>query len=372
MIKHRILKLTVVLAGAVCICFWLISLANRMETDSYTKKPAEADNRFKNGYIMEKTIISGKGQKDEDIPGPSMPDTNMWGEDCITEMNFNVGGYTTQKGITDVSQLHHLERLYLSIDNDMADLTPLGNLGELKYLNLTAGCNPDLSFIEDLDQLEELYICVGEEVDLSPLGSLTGLKQLTMGNQDISDLLFLKELDQLEEVVIIKATSGLEDLSCFQGMVNLKRLCISYVDDVDLEYLCKCENLEDIYIVGGNIRNPEGLANMEHLKDLHLDNIHQGQDAFDLSPLAQLPELDSVMLVNLPIEDVSPLAEANSLTFICLAGTYVEDISPLKDLELDYLWIYGNKSEKVKEQAEEYFSDIHNLVVEDTVPENGL
>lgn len=366
------LKSTVTLTGGICLCVLIISVSGRIGSDSYAEKPAEADNRFKNGYIIEKTVVSAKGQKDEDIPGSSMPDTNMWGEDCITEMRFNVGGYTTQKGITDVSQLHHLERLYLSIDNDMADLTPLGNLGELKYLSLTTGCNPDLSFIEDLDQLEELYICAGEEVDLSPLGSLTGLKQLTMGNQDISDLSFLKELDQLEEVVIIKATSGLEDLSCFQDMAHLKRLCISYVDDVDLEYLCKCENLEDIYIVGGNIRNPEGLANMEHLRDLHLDDIHQGQDAFDLSPLAQLPELDSVMLVYLSIDDVSPLAEASSLTFICLAGTYVEDISPLKDLELDYLWIYGNKSEKVKEQAEEYFSGIHNLVVEEVVPENGL
>ena len=149
-------------------------------------------------------------------------------------------------------------------------------------------------------------------------------------------------------------------------------MCISYVDDVDLENLRGCENLEDIYIVGGNIRNPEGLADMEHLRDLHLDNIRQGQDAFDLSPLAQLPELDSVMFVYLPVKDVSPLAEANSLTFICLAGTSVEDISPLKDLELDYLWIFGNESEQVRMQAEEYFSGIHDLVVEEVVPENGL
>lgn len=63
MVKHRIIKRTIILSGVACICFLLISLANRMGTDSYMKKTAEADCRFKNGNAMEKPIISGKGQK---------------------------------------------------------------------------------------------------------------------------------------------------------------------------------------------------------------------------------------------------------------------------------------------------------------------
>ena len=373
MVKHRIRKLIIIWAGAACVCLLALSLAGRIRADLYFGKKAEAGNSFKNGIVMEKAFFSGKGQESAGVPGSDIPDVNTWGTGYIKEIDFGYQVFATQEDIIHTGRLYHLERLRIGIRDDELDLAPLGYLRELKELSIyiSSECNPDLSFMEKLEKLEKLNIQTGESVDLSPLGSLSGLKEFSMAYQDVPDLSFLKELDQLEEVTMIKV-SGLKDISCFQDMVNLKSLNISYVDDVDLEYLRKCENLESINIAGQNIRNPEVLANMAQLRSLYLNNIYQGQDAFDLSPLAQLPELDSVMLIYLPIEDVSPLAEADSLTFICLAGTCVEDISPLKDLELDDLWIFGNKSEKVRKQAEEYFNDIYDLVVEEAVPENSL
>ena len=50
MIKHRILKLTVVLAGAVCICFWLVLDPNDVEVDE-DEVPKEAKKETANVCI---------------------------------------------------------------------------------------------------------------------------------------------------------------------------------------------------------------------------------------------------------------------------------------------------------------------------------
>lgn len=372
MVKERIQKMVIILAGIVCVSVFALCPVGRTRVDLYVGKKAEVSNRFKNDNAIEKAFL-GKGQESTEVPGSDIPDEDTRDTGCIKEIDFGYQVFATQDDIIQTGQLHYLERLRIGINDDRVDMTPLGNLRELKELSIyiSSECNPDLSFMEELGKLEKLDIQTGESADLSPLGSLSGLKVFSMAYQDVPDLSFLRELDHLEEVTMIKV-SGLNDMSYFQDMADLKRLNISYVEDVDLEYLRKCDNLECINIVGQNIRNPEALANMTHLGSLHLDNTYQGQEVFDLSPLAQLSELDSVMLIYLPIKDVSPLAEADSLTFICLAGTCVEDISSLKDLKLDSLWIFGNKSENVRKQAEEYFCDIADLVVEESVPENSL
>jgi len=369
MAKRTVLKLGVILAGAVCICFMAAGLAGRTGADTYKGKPAGAEENAGSKTAGNQNAGNKSATGIQTAFRKEQGDTAIWGADYIKEIDLGLYRCATQDDIMHIGQLRHLERLHIQIDDDTADLSPLGNLGELKELSIyiLTQHNLDLSFMEKLGQLEKLSIYTGEDADLSILGSLTGLKSFSMSYQDVPDLTFLRELDQLEEVALVKV-SGLEDLSCFQDMVNLKGLCISYVDDVDLEYLRKCEKLEDIYIVGGNIRNPEALADLPHLRGLNLYDSQRGQEVFDLSPLAQLPELYRIVLIDIMVGDVSPLAESDSLTAITLAATGVEDISPLKDMGLEKLSIFGNESEKVKEQAEKYFNDVRVLVITEDVP----
>lgn len=69
------------------------------------------------------------------------------------------------------------------------------------------------------------------------------------------------------------------------------------------------------------------------------------------------------------LEDISPLADLEYLSDITLVETGVDDIAPLKDMEsLTRLSIYGNKSEKVSEQAKTYFGYIEQITISDEIP----
>lgn len=232
-------------------------------------------------------------------------------------------------------------------------------------------CTPDLSFLEDMGQLKELWLILGQEADLSFLGSLAGLERLTIDvRAQSSALSFLKRLNQLTDIAIYKGE--VEDLSFFRHLEQLKRLNLSYVNDVDLNELSGLKNLEELDIIGANIRNPEGLAGLTQLTSLSLDNVvsyDADEPVFDLASLENLTELEWVMLVELPVEDVRPLSGLRKLRHISLVDTGVEDISPLRGMEkLRSLGIFGNDSEQVKEQAEMYFSDMEDILVTEEMP----
>ena len=240
--KSYILKRIIIFIGGICLCVLIICLiiAIWMESNSYTEKSAAVDEDFCVGDDIEKRTSLEKEQGCIDI----------WGEEYITEIKFDYGEYATQNDIMHIGQLCHLKSLIISIDDETVDLSPLGNLGELELLSIT-GNALDLSFMEKLSQLKELRITAGEEVDLSPIGSLTGLKQLSLSSHYAFDLSFLKELNQLEDIYMDRMCT-LEDLSYFQDMIYLREMDISYVNDVDLNYLSKCENLESLSIEGGD------------------------------------------------------------------------------------------------------------------------
>ena len=302
----------------------------------------------------------------------------FWGADYILEISVGYGNFVTQEDIIHIGQCSHLKHLQIMIDERVTDLTPLENLAELESLDILIECSPDLSFLRNLTQLEELVLTIytDEEVDLSPVGSLTELRKLTMGYGDVvSDLSFLENLNQLTELTF-DTWLTVKDLSYFQDMRSLQILYITYVDDVDLNYLSELKNLESLTITGHNIRNIEGIGDLINLKELYLcdnslDAMYGETEPLDIRSLENLTQLERIELEFIHFDDITPLAELKRLRSITLANTNVEDISPLIGLEnLEWLHIYGNESELVKEQAETYFSEIGDMFVTEKRP-NG-
>ena len=300
-------------------------------------------------------------------------------EDKADTDNSKEEQHNPEEDIIHIGQLIHLKRLKISIDESEIDLSPLSNLVELESLDIDIqyGCSPDLSFVENLSQLEKLDITVGSGVNLSPFGSLNDLRQLSIDTWgDEIDLSFLRKLNQLEEVTIDKCCT-IEDLSLFQNMPNLQRLDISYMNDCDLNYLADLNNLETLAIIGENIRNPQGLSDLTHLKSLSLyDNSSNAmygdeeREPLDLQAFANLTELEWLDLYYIYIGDISPLAELKNLRSINLADTNVSDILPLAGLEkLDELYLFGIRSELVKEQAETLFNQVEYKIVTEKMPE---
>lgn len=304
-------------------------------------------------------------------------EAEFWGADYILEIKFGYGDYATQEDIIHIGQCSNLKHLNISINESEVDLSPLGNLSELESLDIKIVCSPDLSFLCNLTELRELTLDIYtlEALDLSPVGSLTELKRFSMyqlSNEE-TDLSFLKNLNQLTEITFIQCDI-VRDLSYFQDMLCLQDLYITYVDDVDLNYLSKLTNLETLTITGQNIRNIEGISNLINLKELSLsdnnwESWYQETEPLDLQLLESLTKLERIDLECIHVNDITPLADLKSLCGITLVNTNVEDISPLIDLEnLNSLYIFGNESALVKEQAETYFSEIEDMLVTEELP----
>ena len=301
--------------GAICLSACANDPQNEKENMIHTSEKCEAESDTE-GFQEEP--YKPEGQKDYDI----------WEIEHVREIEFGQNEYITQDDAVHIGRLIHLKHLKISIDEGEIDLLPLESLVELESLDMDIqeGCSPDLSFMASLSQLEELNITVGSDTELTPLGGLRGLRQLSIStwSGDAPDLSFLDRLNHIEEVTIDKYCA-LSDLSVFQNMSSMRELDVAYVEDVDLRYLSNLKKLESLSVIGGNIRNPEGLSNLTHLKTLSLyDNSPEAmygetrKAPFDVAPIADLTELEWLDLVCLYIEDVSSLKNLRRLRHIGL------------------------------------------------------
>lgn len=236
----------------------------------------------------------------------------------------------------------------------------------------------DIDKIAAMQDLLSLSIGVsGSDIDLSPLANLTQLQELEIifvtGSDDI-DLTFVKEMRCLMKIQFMKCTA-LKDLSLFENMIFLEDLDVGYVEDVDLNYLAGCKSLEYVNIKGEHIRNAEGLSGLPHLHHLGLHDAQPERDPKkepamkDLYQLSKLTGLESVEQRFVHVENISPMAQLPNLQWIRLVGTGVDDIESLNQLErLETLEIYRNGSKRVKEQEEKYFSDIGRVYITEELP----
>lgn len=355
--------------GAVCL--------STCATDPYN----EEENAVNTSVKCEGVADTECSQEELYMP-EEQKNYDIWEMQHVREIEFTQNEHIAQDDVDHIGKFIHLKRLKISIDESRIDLSPLESLVELESLDMDIrdGCSPNLSFMASLIQLENLDITVGSDVDLEPLGSLVGLRQLSVStwSGDAPDLSFIKKLSCIEKVTIAKCCA-VSDLSMFQNMSSMRKLDVAYVEDGDLRPLSNLENLESLSIIGEDIRNPEGLSNLKRLKTLSLyDNSSEamygeiGRAPFDVQPIADLTELEWLDLAFLSIEDISPLENLKSLRHIGLIKTNVRDILPLSGLEgLDEIFIFGNKSELVGEQAEAYFDQIGNMIVTEDMP-NGF
>ena len=147
---------------------------------------------------------------------------------------------------------------------------------------------------------------------------------------------------------------SLEDLSLFEDMRCLKDLYVGYVDDVNLDYLSGYMSLESIDICGHHIRNVEGLSDLMSLHSLGLHESAPGKEPImnDLEQISNLNGLENVNLRFIDVPDAGLLSNLPNLRRIFLVDTGIVDIEALNNLErLEYLVIFGNESERVKEQT---------------------
>ncbi len=246
-------------------------------------------------------------------------------------------------------------------------------------INISDPTQKDINRIGNMENLRSLSIgCfrvgLAPDIDLSPLTNMNLLQEFAFvgpGGED-NDFSFIKDMPSLSNIYFSKCT-GIKDLSLFEDRPGLLTLNVSYVDDVDLNKLSGCRQLRDLQITGGNIRNAGGLSGLTHLQHIGLCETQGNEEPSsllqELYQHSDMAELESLDLSYIRVTDISPLINSRKIHRVRLVDTGIDDIEPLCALEnLDCLEILGNKSERVKEQAELYFRDIDYLEISEDVP----
>ena len=174
-------------------------------------------------------------------------------------------------------EIVRLTRIDISDNNNLWDLTPLGKLVDLKYLNVSGTRVTNLVPLRNLTKLEVLNCSRTNVIDLDPLKYATSMRELICEETKISDLSTLTNFPKLEK----------------------------------------------LFCSGSPVRRLEPITG---LKDLRCANT----PVTDLSPLAKVKTLVSLDCSQTSVSSLQPLAEATKLALLNIEATAVKELSPLQ------------------------------------------
>lgn len=257
-------------------------------------------------------------------------------------------------GITDLRPIAacvNLESLDVSENDGITDFTPLAALTKLRVLNLLRMEIADISFMQGMTEMEELWLGWGSAIklsDISPLAGMTRLRKLHIWGSEITSVAALANMPLLEDVNLtegkLTSLTGLENprLKVLRLRDNQVASLVPLAGNTALEILDAEANpnitsadglqqlvrLRELNLAGSRITDFAPLRSLVHLQRLELT----GNPAPDISPLAGMAQLKSLTLGPSPLVDLTPLASLTALENLRVSGTQVHDLTPLKGL----------------------------------------
>ncbi|WDE13291.1 leucine-rich repeat domain-containing protein [Thalassomonas haliotis] len=281
----------------------------------------------------------------------------------ITELPCNV--YKE----SDLSWFTHLQSLTIDLlDNIEVALPPLNNLPALKSLKLTCedscswygdyngtrhyqGTLEDLNFLPQDHSLEHLEIEYFTIESSAALTTQSQLKTLKFTNSPITDISSLAQLNHLESLVL--DTSLTFELAPLHQLPQLKMLTLAcngrckrtypgYVLDhykyvpyavpgniKDASPLAELNNLEILVLENSGIEDLSFVKTLDNLTELTL--IEEGHIEAG-SAIAQLSQLKKLEINNAVSSDSFVLTQLKNLQSLSLSNTNVRDISFIKQM----------------------------------------
>lgn len=210
-----------------------------------------------------------------------------------------------------VSQLVWLQSLYLwgneDLGKDVKDFDPLTNLMNLRTLHLGGTQVSDIAPLVGLMNLRDLDISHTQVSDLTPLTGLVNLRTLDISNTQVSNLKPLAGLVNLQSLNITDTL--VNDLTPVAGLVGLRTLTVSDKPPVS-----------DLVVNNWSFEQQPAPA------------IAASTPVGDLSPLADLLNLETLNISGTPVRDLTPLAGLLRLEELDISGTQVSNLAPLTGL----------------------------------------
>lgn len=222
-----------------------------------------------------------------------------------------------------IGELTQLQKLFLSGNTDITDVSPLNNLKNLVYLDLSDTKTEDVSCLTNLTGLQKLWLNNTNVSDLSILETYTFLETLGINS--------LSELD--ENSLVLPATvkylhcenNGLESLSFVVGSESLMYLDASGNKISDITPLSKYENIFEVDLSDNNVSDISPVCKSGVNKLMFNNN-----NISDISSLSGIC-VSTLELAGNQISDISALADNSNLFHLDLSNNNITDISALKD-----------------------------------------
>ena len=177
----------------------------------------------------------------------------------------------------------------------------------------------DIRQISKMNALTWLQIKNAPELDYAPLSALEHLTTLRMTGQ-VSDISFLRELNQLQDLQL--GATRVVDISTVSELTDLRGLLLNFTDVVDLSPIQNLTNLEYLSIAHTKINDISAVSGLEVLQNFAA---WESQVA-DASPLAGLPKLEFVDLRQTPLASVSGLGDLPRLRILNISHTQVKSV----------------------------------------------
>jgi Leucine-rich repeat (LRR) protein len=287
--------------------------------------------------------------------------------------------YLRYNTITDVSPLSGLTGLMVMTlySNSISDISALSGLTSLTYLNIGDNTITDITAVSGMSALERFIAPTNTIIDVSALSNLTSLTQLLIGNNpglsNIQPLLDNTGLSTGDEVNIVATAVSCRDAlaleakgvtlthSCTPAVLGPTEFCSDYsvldiatFTDVNLEAAVISElgvgSANDLtcgLVTGMTQLTPQGIgaltaAGVQNLTSATWIDL-RSNSITDLSPFADLPNLQTLVLASNGITNVGPLAGITTLQTLGLFSNTISDIGPLGALSnLRVLTIQNN------------------------------
>lgn len=238
--------------------------------------------------------------------------------------------FSTKNKIISLNGINNCSNLtYLALPNEsIADLTPLSNLTELKFIDLNQNYTiNDISPLYNLVNVEKLILYSNPITDISGLGSLTKLKELWLLDTPISDINALSSLVNLEILYADGVGTGISfnSIEPLKNLTKLTHLDISGRGITDIKPLENCTNLVLLGISYNSITEISSISNMKKLIRLYV----RLNKITDLNGIMNLENLDFLDAADNLIIDISDLEYLPNIHLIGLSGNKIVDILPI-------------------------------------------
>jgi hypothetical protein len=166
-------------------------------------------------------------------------------------------------------KLHHLTRLSL-FNTQLIDISFLQDMKQIDHLDLRKNKITDISSIKGLDNLIRLDLSENQITDISSLQGLKNLEKLDLRNNKITDISPLQGLKNLTYLDL--SENQITDISSLQGLKNLIHLDLNDNQITDISFLQGLKNLTRIDLRNNKIKElPESFL-LELEMEINVDS----------------------------------------------------------------------------------------------------